>query len=124
MYKSLTKSPRRIFNNALMNPAPADLLPSRGVPTAGDRTAPVSFRELGDGNVELKINQIVSWDVALETIKRLKAALPQNYEATYEGPQHAISKPGADDVDQQTGAGNRSMRSHTRKVHGRRDTRS
>ena len=50
---------------------PGDLLPSR--PTAGGADAsPFDIRETSDGNVWLRVNQAVPWDIALEIGRLLK----------------------------------------------------
>lgn len=58
-----------------LNCEPADLLPARGIPSAADRNTPFAMRDVGDGNVELKIHQVIPWAVALELIKNLKGKL-------------------------------------------------
>lgn len=44
---------------------PTELLPAVAIPKAG-ATAPLDARDIGNGNVWLKINQAVSWDKALK----------------------------------------------------------
>lgn len=51
---------------------PSDLLPTRGVPQAGDKNPTFDMRDLGDGRVWLRVNQAIEWDVAMEIMKLLK----------------------------------------------------
>lgn len=51
---------------------PEDLIPSRGLPTANDLSPTFDARQTLDGNVWLRINQGVSWEVAAEIMKLLK----------------------------------------------------
>jgi transcriptional regulator with XRE-family HTH domain len=50
---------------------PSDLLPARrtNIPAANP---PLDARDLGDGNVWLRVNRAVSWDVALQVMKLLR----------------------------------------------------
>ncbi len=52
--------------------APEDLLPSRGIPSAADKAPSFDVRDLQDGNVWLRVNQAVPWDVALKIMVLLK----------------------------------------------------
>lgn len=49
---------------------PEDLVPTRGVKTAGDPT--VEVRDISDGRAWLRVNQAVDWPVAAEILKLLK----------------------------------------------------
>lgn len=51
---------------------PSDLLPSRGVPTAAQSSPKLDARDIGDGYVWLRINQQVTWAIALEVMKLLQ----------------------------------------------------
>jgi transcriptional regulator with XRE-family HTH domain len=51
--------------------SPADLLPSRGIPSAADKAPPLDMRDLGDGNVWLKVNQAVDRRTALRIMNLL-----------------------------------------------------
>jgi transcriptional regulator with XRE-family HTH domain len=48
-----------------------ELLPSRGVPSAADKSPPLDYRDLGDGNVWLKVNQAISRKKALQIMNLL-----------------------------------------------------
>lgn len=50
---------------------PEELLPTRGAPISEEQ-APLDVRELGNGEVQLRINQKTTWAVALEVMKLLK----------------------------------------------------
>lgn len=50
---------------------PEDLLP-RGAPSAADKAPSLDARDLGDGNAWLRVNQAVSWDVAVQILKMLR----------------------------------------------------
>ncbi len=58
-----------------------DLLPSRGVPSAADKSPPLDYRDLGDGNVWLKINQAIPRRLALRIMNMLAGD-----DNGYEGP--------------------------------------
>jgi transcriptional regulator with XRE-family HTH domain len=50
-----------------------DLLPTRGIPTAQEIAAPpFEMKEIGGGNVYLRINQAVTWSVAASIVSILK----------------------------------------------------
>ena len=51
---------------------PDDLLPSRGMPSAGADSPPLDMRDIGEGKVWLRINQSVDWSVAVRIINVLK----------------------------------------------------
>ncbi len=73
-----------IRGNALPDPArlnalclalsvpPAELLPSRGIPSAADKAPTFDVRGLDNGNVWLRVNQAVAWQVALDIMVILK----------------------------------------------------
>lgn len=46
--------------------APADLLPSRAMPSVDEKVPPLDVRDTGDGNVWLRVNQSVPWPKALK----------------------------------------------------------
>lgn len=51
-----------------------ELLPQRGVPNAGNKTIPaLDMRDLGDGNVWLRVNQAVPRNIALRVMNLLMA---------------------------------------------------
>lgn len=50
----------------------ADLIPTRGMPSAEDRAPPLDVKDLNDGRCWLKINQAVDWPVALQVLELLK----------------------------------------------------
>lgn len=52
--------------------APRDLLPTRGVPSAEKNTPPLDLKDMGDGNVWLRVNQAVTWEVAMQIMQLLK----------------------------------------------------
>lgn len=49
-----------------------DLLPTRGIPSAGENNPAMDARDLGDGNVWLRINQAVPWSEALKVMQLVK----------------------------------------------------
>lgn len=49
-----------------------DLLPTRGVRSAGDRLPALDARDLGDDHVWLRVNQRVAWPAALKIMGILK----------------------------------------------------
>lgn len=49
-----------------------DLLPTRGIPYAGEHSPSFDARDLGDGNTWLRINQGVPWPVALQVMQLIK----------------------------------------------------
>lgn len=51
---------------------PDELLPTRGVPSAGMENPPLDVRDIGDGMVWLKVNQAVDWDTALKIMTLVK----------------------------------------------------
>jgi transcriptional regulator with XRE-family HTH domain len=51
---------------------PADLLPTRGTPEAGESSPSMDVRDMGDGRAWLRINQAIDWDVALKILEMLK----------------------------------------------------
>jgi transcriptional regulator with XRE-family HTH domain len=55
----------------VLDMAPSDLLATRrtNIPAANP---PLDARDLGDGNVWLRVNRAVSWDVALQVMKLLR----------------------------------------------------
>ncbi len=55
-----------------LDKTPEDLLPTRGMPHAGDANPPLDVKDLSDGNVWLRINQAVPWGKALEIMRILK----------------------------------------------------
>jgi ribosome-binding protein aMBF1 (putative translation factor) len=52
--------------------SPMELLPGRGVPQVGDEGPPLSFRDMGGGMVQLRINMTVPTKAALEVLNILK----------------------------------------------------
>jgi transcriptional regulator with XRE-family HTH domain len=63
-----------------------DLLPSRGVPSAADKSPPLDYRDLGDGNVWLRINQALPRKLALR-IMNLLAGEDDNDEMPHRSKQ-------------------------------------
>lgn len=53
---------------------PDELLPSRGIPAAGQDNPPVDLRAMSDGKVWLRINQAVGWEQAIKVIELLTGA--------------------------------------------------
>lgn len=51
---------------------PEDLMPSRGLPSANEASPSLDAKELADGNVWLRVNQAVPWDVAISVMSALK----------------------------------------------------
>lgn len=51
---------------------PEDLLPTRGVASAGDANPPLDIRVIEGGMVWLKVNQSVPYDIAMQIMKLLK----------------------------------------------------
>ena len=51
---------------------PEDLMPTRGVPSAGENNPALNMQDLGDGHVWLRVNQAVPWDAALEIMNLIK----------------------------------------------------
>jgi len=51
---------------------PADLLPSRGVPSASAASPKMEAKDMGDGTVWLRVNQQVPWQVALTIMAALQ----------------------------------------------------
>lgn len=52
--------------------APEDLLPARGVQSAGADVPPLDVRDIGDGTVWLRVNQAVPWSDAIKVMQILK----------------------------------------------------
>lgn len=52
---------------------PEELMPSRGLPSAADVAPSFDMRETSDGNVWLRVNQGVSWEVATKIMQMLKS---------------------------------------------------
>lgn len=50
---------------------PEELLPTRGAPLSEEQP-PFDIRDLGDNEVQLRINQKTTWAIALEVMKLLK----------------------------------------------------
>lgn len=50
---------------------PIDLLKARGTPSAAEHP-PLDVRDLGDGQVWLRINQAISWELALQIMNLIK----------------------------------------------------
>lgn len=51
---------------------PGELLPTRGVPSADKTDPPLDLKDIGEGQVWLRVNQSCTWPVALEVMKLLK----------------------------------------------------
>lgn len=51
-----------------------DLLPTRGISPAQGKMPPMDLRDLGDGQVWLRINQAVSWETSIKIMELLKAS--------------------------------------------------
>ena len=51
---------------------PADLLPSRGVPSASSATPPLDARDLGDDRAWLRVNQAVRWSTAIQIMQLIR----------------------------------------------------
>jgi len=70
--------PSAVFLHALckaLGKEPEELLPTRGMPAAGDANPPLDVRDLDDGNVWLRVNQAVPWPIALKVLELLKGNL-------------------------------------------------
>lgn len=59
---------------AALGAKPEELLPTRGIPAAGDSAPTLDARDLGDGNTWLRINQAVPWDDAIKIMQLVKGA--------------------------------------------------
>mgnify|MGYP002683741061 CR=1 FL=1 len=59
---------------AALGRKPEELLPTRGIPSAGENTPTFDARDLGDGNTWLRINQAVPWNAAIEIMRLVKGA--------------------------------------------------
>lgn len=59
---------------AALGTKPEDLLPTRGIPAAGDSAPTLDARDLGDGNTWLRINQAVPWEAAIKIMQLVKGA--------------------------------------------------
>lgn len=53
---------------------PLDLLPTRGMPSVEDKVPAFDMRDVGGGQVWLRVNQAVSWDVATQIMGLLKGS--------------------------------------------------
>lgn len=65
-------SPGPVFMDALckaLGKTRDQLLPTRGVPSAGEANPAMDARDLGDGTTWIRINQALSWPVALEILR-------------------------------------------------------
>ena len=51
---------------------PEELLPTRGVPSAGEAIPALDVREMSDGNVWLRVNQMMPWPTAIKVMEILK----------------------------------------------------
>ena len=51
---------------------PADILPTRGITAGAEKSPALDVRDVGEGNVWLRVNQQVEWARALEIMKILK----------------------------------------------------
>lgn len=51
---------------------PGDLLPTRGMPPAGQAPPSLDVREMADGNVWLTVNQVMPWPTAIKVMEILK----------------------------------------------------
>jgi len=51
---------------------PTDLVPTQGMPAAGDAAPPLDVRGLDDDTAWLRVNQAVPWPVALKILELLK----------------------------------------------------
>jgi len=52
--------------------APDELLPTRGITAASEKTPELDVRDVGDGRVWLRVNQAVDWAKALKIMAILK----------------------------------------------------
>ncbi len=65
---------------------PEDILPQRGVPNAGSKTLPaLDMRDLGDGNVWMRVNQAVTRAIGLKIMNLL---LGEDEEPPREDARH------------------------------------
>ncbi len=67
--------PGPVFLEALckaLGKEPDELLPTRGMPAAGEANPPLDVKDMNDGNVWLRVNQAVPWDIALEIMRLLR----------------------------------------------------
>ena len=55
---------------------PEDLLPTRGMPSAGEAIPALDVREMSDGKVWLRVNQAVPWPMAIKVLEILKVTPP------------------------------------------------
>lgn len=51
---------------------PRELLPADGLPEAGDTLPPIGVQDLNDGTAWLKVNQAVSWPIAVKILSLLR----------------------------------------------------
>ncbi len=83
---------------------PEDILPQRGVPNAGSKTLPpLDMRDLGDGNVWIRVNQAVSRNVGLKIMNLLLGEAEEPPHST--GPRGRRQMQGDDNNGHQDGAG-------------------
>lgn len=67
--------PNHVYLEAIckaLGKTPEELLPTRGLPSAGADNPPLEARDAGDGKVWLRVNQAVSWPDAVKIMAILK----------------------------------------------------
>jgi transcriptional regulator with XRE-family HTH domain len=72
--------PGPVFLEALckaLEKEPDDLLPTRGMPAAGENNPPLDVKDAGDGNAWLRVNQAVPWNTAVAILRLLRGDGPR-----------------------------------------------
>lgn len=60
---------------------PDDLLPTRLVPAPGPKITEMEFKDLGDGEAWIAINQRVPWDVAIDLVRVIHKHMAEKRDA-------------------------------------------